>query len=377
MRRIGFILKLLFLGLVVGFLNNCASAPKNTGPEPWTNGISQIRGYSDAQAAGVVYAQDGAKPVVVVAGPIQKGSSKQVQSDARWHIGSITKSFTATLIMKLVDQGKLQLDAPIDTYLTRYSLQMHPQWRALTLRQILSHRAGIRTNASLGVLIRSKSYDPYDGRRRVMSELWVQPLSHPTGRYKYSNIGFVLAGIIAEEVANAPWETLVQREIAAPLSLKSLGFGAPRGAMDPRGHFGGELVSIPVNATNKNSDNPAWMGPAGTIHLTLGDLAKWGQAHVRACRGKFASFLSQASCQQMQTPQSANYGLGWMVKTSNGKNSVWHDGSNTMWYAKISIDVANDTVIAAATNSANNILVENLVDPETARKLVLQNGNFR
>lgn len=372
MGRFGFFLKILALGAVLGVLNNCTIATQNTAPNSPSNGISKIRGYKAAQAAGVAYAANGAAPAVLVAGPIQKGSTKQVQPNARWHIGSITKSFTATLVMQLVDQGKLRLDVPIDTYLARYSDQMHPQWRALTLRQLLSHTAGVPVNASLGVLIRSKSYDPYDGRRRVLSAMWSKPLPSQTGRYQYSNIGFVLAGIIVEEVANAPWETLVQREIATPLSLTSLGFGAPRGGMDPKGHLDVEFVSVPVSATNKNSDNPAWMGPAGTIHLTLGDLAKWGQAHIRACRGQFTSFLSQSSCQQMQTPQSAKYGLGWMIDTSNGQKQIWHDGSNTLWYAKISIDVANDVVIAAATNAANAVLVENLVHRETARRLVSQ-----
>ncbi len=377
MTYIRFGAKSLVLGTVFAILNNCAAAPHNNSPTTPPNGITKVRGYKATQAAGVAYAANGAAPAVLVAGPIQRGSKTQVRPDARWHIGSITKTFTATLIMQLVDQGKLRLDAPIERYLARYSDQMHPQWRALTLRQILSHSAGIRANPSLAVLIASKSYDPYDGRRRVLSQMWSQPLSRPKGRYHYSNIGFVLAGIIVEEVANAPWETLVQREIATPLSLTSLGFGPPKGATDPRGHMDGVVTSIPMDPNSNLSDNPAWMGPAGTIHMTLGDLAKWGQAHVKACRGEFASFLSQSSCKQMQTPQSGVYGLGWMIDTSHGQKQIWHDGSNTLWYAKISIDVANNTVIAAATNSANNTLVENLTRPDIARSLVSQTGQMR
>ncbi len=366
--------KILALILGFGFAAGCSMTPQKTNFQAVPNTISSLKGYDTNFAVGFAVAENNSTPNSWSYGPVQKASKTQVSQNAKWHIGSITKSFTATLIMKLVEKGRLNLDIPINRYLSRYSDDMHPDRRALTLRQLLSHSAGVPANAPLSFLLTTKSLDPYSGRRHVLSQLWDKGLPHTTGRYLYSNIGYVLAGLIAEEVTQTTWETLIINEIASPLSMTSVGFGAPKGATDPKGHFSGLLVAIPVPANNKNSDNPPWMGPAGTLHMSLADLTKWGQAHVKACRGEFSNFLSKSSCQVMQTKTSDTYGLGWVIEGSSTSKRITHDGSNTLWYAKVSLDVTRGTVIAAATNSANSTLVESVIDSASAGQLVSQNG---
>lgn len=314
-------------------------------------------------ALGMAYTTAHTAPQVMVAGRTKKDGAVDVIKDARWHIGSITKSFTATLIMKLVERGQLDLDAPIGKYLRRYNKIMHPDWQALTLRALLTHTAGVPANASRRVLLESIFYEPHRGRRTVLSGLWREPLGGKVGEFNYSNIGYVLVGIIAEEVTNKPWEDLIRTEIAEPLGLDSLGFGAPTGPGDPRGHSSVLGWTKPVSGHDDYADNPAWMGPAGAIHLSVADLAKWGQLHLRACKGELPNFLSAASCRLMQTPNKDDYGFGWVINPPNEDGKViWHNGSNTMWYAMLYLNRTDNTVVAAVTNVAAPRRIDRLAE---------------
>ena len=295
-------------------------------------------------ALGVAIADERSSAQTYTFGARWTGSEEPVAPDAVWHIGSITKSFTATLVLQHVDRGLLSLDAPIGDYLAR-SPEMDPSWRALTLRQLLSHRAGLPANAGIGAMRLRATDDLHHLRRTVLSGLWSKPVT--PGSFVYSNVGYVLAGYVLETVSGETWETLVQTEIAAPLNLTSLGFGPPQGQGDAWGHRSILLLKRPVDPMRKSADNPAWLGPAGTLHMSLADLAKWGQAHLAACAGALPQFLSAEACAAMQTEIADQYGLGWVVP---GDGRIWHNGSNTMWYALLSIDPTRNQIIAAATN---------------------------
>lgn len=296
-------------------------------------------------AQGVAVSEGGIVPRVEVSGPVHKASTAMVSPDAAWHIGSITKSFTATLVMQQVDRGVLDLDASIAIYLPDDAATMDPSWQALTLRQLLSHTAGVPANAGLRAMRMRGADDLHTVRRAVLASLWETPVT--SGSYSYSNIGYVLAGYVLETVTGQTWEDLVRQKIATPLNLTSLGFGAPTGAGTAWGHRNWIVRKTPVDPATKGADNPPWIGPAGTIHLNLADLITWGHAHLAACRGETPDFLSAAACQEMQVVNQDSYGLGWVVMDDE---RYWHNGSNTMWYAVLSIDPARDRVVAAATN---------------------------
>lgn len=149
--------------------------------------------------------------------------------------------------------------------------------------------------------------------------------------------------------------------IAEPLGLTTLGFGAPKGASDPRGHR--RILGFPktVQPMGSGADNPAWMGPAGTIHMSLADLVAWGQAHMQACKGFRPEFLSQESCRLMQTPEHENYGLGWVLSQQDAQDPVvWHNGSNTLWYSLLVMIPEQDLVLAASTNVMDAARIDDL-----------------
>ncbi|MEP4039037.1 serine hydrolase domain-containing protein [Pseudophaeobacter sp.] len=325
-----------------------ASMAQELRPDSVFNGIASENVQFAISAS---YSIGGKAPVVFASGPTEKGGSITVAQDARWHIGSISKSFTSTLVMRLVDRGVLELDVPIGNYLTFFHDEMHPAWELLSLRQLLSHTSGLPANASPRVMRETSGMDAYTGRRVALSSMWGTPPSGQAGKFIYSNIGYVLAGLVIEEVTGASWESTILTEIAQPLGLSSLGFGAPQEPNDPRGHKSVFGFKRSVSPSSPSSDNPKWMGPAGTIHLSLADLATWGQAHIRACAGKTPNFLSQSRCMEMQTPIAADYGLGWAITKSGSSGTiVWHSGSNTMWYALLHIVPQTGLSVAAATN---------------------------
>lgn len=306
----------------------------------------------------VGYIQGAGAPVVAVQGVLFKGTTHPVAPDARWHIGSITKSFTATMIMRLVERGVLSLDAPLGDLLPEFRDEMHADWRRVTLNGLLSHSAGLAANFTRAQMMADFGDDLGAARLRLLRAHWGKPLPGTPGKFNYSNMGYVLAGFVAETRTGQPWQALIRDEIATPLGLKSLGFGPPMGKRDPRGHRGWPPFKRAVDPTDRWADNPAWLGPAGTIHLSMADLLEWGRAHLRACRGELPKFLSTGACAQLHRPVAGDYALGWNVMPVAGLDQpvLTHDGSNTMWYASLSISPEADVVMALTMNQASPVV---------------------
>lgn len=322
------------------------------------------------QALGAAYAFWNDAPTVMVAGPRSRNGGGAVASDAPFHIGSISKSFTATLLMQLAQEGRVSLSTPIGTYLSGPKYPLHPTWAALTLEQLLSHTAGLQVNVPLRLLAKRFAETPIVGRQRVLSELWQKPVPRSAGKMRYSNVGYVLAGVVAEEVMGQSWEDQVHARFGRGLGLTSLGFGAPDAPGAPLGHVSIVGVKKPLAANVPEADNPAWMGPAGTIHLNMADLARWGQVHLQACKGEATRFLRAENCRRLWTPVSRNYGLGWIIEQPKGLGPKrWHNGSNNRWFAVLAVYPEQDLVVATASNHATAQRVTKLED-RVARALV-------
>ncbi len=315
--------------------------------------------FEQVSASGVVamaagFALGDGAPVVTVAGVRFKGSEQPVTADARWHIGSISKSFTATLLARMAERGEVDFDTGLAELLPEYAAELHPDWRSLTLSEILSHSAGLRANFTIRQMISAAGDDLTGERLARLRAHWGRKLPGKRGRFAYSNLGYVLAGFVAETRAGLSWQELTRRDIAAPLGLASLGFGPLRGDADPWGHKRSFFVSRPVDPSRRGADNPAWLGPAGTLHMSLADLLRWGQAHIRACRGEMPDFLSAGACQRLHRPVTEGYALGWAVVRFEGINEPVqaHNGSNTMWVAELAYSAEHDMVLALAMNEA-------------------------
>ena len=172
------------------------------------------------------------------------------------------------------------------------------------------------------------------------------PPKGPAGTtYEYANNGYVVLGAIIERRLDKTWEAAIRERLFEPLKLGSAGFGAPdrEGPGQPSGHTAaadGVLRAFPASGP---SDNPAVLGPAGRVHMTLQDLVLYLAAHRDQ-----SPLLTPDTWRTLHTPPfGGDYAMGWMVQP-NGV--LWHNGSNTLWYAMAAFHPGQGVASAAAAN---------------------------
>jgi CubicO group peptidase (beta-lactamase class C family) len=303
----------------------------------------------------------GDEPVALgAAGVRRKGSPERVTVGDRFHIGSCTKSMSATLLAMLVEEGKLSWTTTLAQTFPDLAESMHPDYRSVTLEQLLSHRAGMPKGLDRGGLwarLRLHRGRPTEARRLLLEGVVAQaPASEPGTEYLYSNAGYAAAGHMAEEVTGASWEELMRKRLFAPLGMTTAGFGAPgRGKVldEPRGH---RRSGDPVEP-GPRADNPPAIGPAGTVHCSLGDWAKYIRLHLRGARGD-APMLGPATFDKLHTPRGdePKYALGWLVveRRWGGGEVLTHAGSNTMWFAVSWLAPKRDFAVLVACNQGGD-----------------------
>lgn len=323
----------------------------------FTERIEHIRTATNVPAVGGALFTSRAIEPAVVTGVRKIGDSTPVTSLDLWHIGSMTKSFTSTLMGIYVERGVMKWT---DTLGDVLGAERARKFAPVTLAEILSHRGGVPANPSQADMLAGlQSKDSLTVQRRVVVEhaLAGEPLSAPGATFLYSNIDYILAGVILEEKTGKAWETLVRDEVLTPMKLTSAGFGPPgntAGITQPRGHRAQGTTLIPVEP-GVFADNPAFLGPAGTLHMSIADLARWGQEHLRGERG-VDGVLKASTVQRIHTPpvSDADYAFGWVVQTRNGARVIWHNGSNTMWYAVVAFNAAADRGVVLVSNGSVN-----------------------
>ena len=273
------------------------------------------------------------------AGVRRAGGAEKLQFKDTMHVGSCTKAMTATLCAMLVEEGKLSWTTTIPQALPQLKGDIHPDYRAVTLEQLLTHRAGLPGDLTAGQMLgiaRNFGGSPVAARRRLVKDVLSRPPVHaPGSEYLYSNAGYTTAGHMIETVAGTPWEGLISRRLFQPLKMSTAGFGAPgkKGPVDqPRGHTAAGLPSEP----GPLADNPPSIGPAGTVHCSIGDWSKFIALHLGA-RGD-ARLLKADTLTRLHTPAAGpgdSYAMGWAVaeREWGGGTVLTHAGSNTLWYA--------------------------------------------
>lgn len=292
----------------------------------------------------------------------QKNGESKVTRNDKWHIGSITKSMTATMIGRLVDKGYFSFDDPIAELLPSKIQEIDPAWHNVKLIDLLHHTSGASANFGPTTLLNNKfeSQNEVDEARRtaVFKTLAKAPAHAPNTKFEYSNIGYTIAGTIATQVTGKSWEKLMHEELFDPLGLESAGFGAPMGEQ-PWGHTKTLwLFTNPVDPTKHVADNTPIMGPAGTVHMSIEDLARYGQMHLQAAKGD-TQFLSASTSKRLHTASdltisNENYAAGWVLVPLQPPlqgEAIFHNGSNTMWYAFLAVAPQYDLVAAFVTNT--------------------------
>ncbi len=335
------------LGLVLG-LRPIASQEPSLGAR-----LETLRTQSNLPAvAGATFSSADVSAVSAM-GVRRLGDPTPVTPDDLWHIGSITKSFTSLLMARFVERGEMSWTSTLGDMLGPRAGKFAP----VTLSQLLSHRAGLPANVLPGkvaaVLQGAPTVD-VQRHRLIDAALATDPTAAPGAAFLYSNLGYIIAGGLLESKAKKTWEDLVRDEVLSPLGLASAGNGPP-GVRDlisqPRGHrraSSGTLIPVEPGVA---ADNPPYLGPAGRLHMTVSDLARWGQAHLRGERGQ-DSIVKADTFKRLHLPESGAYAMGWVSQTTPDRRVVWHNGSNTCWYAIVAFDAAADRGVAIVTNGS-------------------------
>ncbi|MGW2859867.1 serine hydrolase domain-containing protein [Streptomyces sp. NPDC001205] len=264
-------------------------------------------------------------------------------ADVQYRIGSITKTFTAVLVMRLRDEGLLDLGDPLEKHLPGTAAG------GATIAQLLSHTAGLAAESPAPWWERT----PGGLRPELSDVLGDHSQVHPAGRlHHYSNPGYTLLGSLVEAVRGVPWEEALRTEILEPLGLDRT---TPQPVYP---HAGGWAVHPWADVLlPEPSEDLGLMAPAGQLWSTAADL----------CR--FAVFLAEgdervlcaASVAEMRTPAVApepggwdsGYGLGLQLVRSGGRELAGHTGSLPGFVAGLWVSVADGVAAVALSNATS------------------------
>ena len=285
----------------------------------------------------------------------KRGDPTPVTVNDKYHIGSCAKAMTATLAGILVERGVLSWETQLGEVFP--DIEIHPGYRQATLKQLLSHTAGMPGNK----FVASGGYDddeeddmpdgltPTEERAFLVSDLLKRNPPYTPGEvYDYANVGYSVAGAVLEQLTQTPFETLLERELFVLLGVTSAGFGAagtPGQVDEPWGHDPEPVEPGP------EADNPIYMSPAGTVHMTITDFAKHAAFHLTG----EPPLLKRETLELLHTPILDDYALGWGVIRSEwaGGVGLTHAGSNTLSYAVIGLALSKSKAVVCATNQAD------------------------
>jgi CubicO group peptidase (beta-lactamase class C family) len=316
-----------------------------------SSALNALREKHQVPALAAAAMHDGELVALGVSGMRQFGQGDPVTTNDLWHIGSCTKSMTATLAGILVDEGKARWDMKIADVLPELKGKLDASWREVTLEQLLVQRSGAPGNAppDLWQTAGKRQGTELQQRLAFVTGLIARPTEVPAGtKFVYSNQGYTIAGAMLERLAKKPYAELLREKVFIPLGMKSGGFGGP-GPNQPRGHDGKPGAFTPMAA---DFDNPPAITPAGRVHCTLADYARYASWHARGPL-QDVKLMSDATFQKLHTaPPGGSYAMGWIVteRPWAGGTALWHNGSNTKWYCVMWIAPQKGDAYVAMTN---------------------------
>jgi CubicO group peptidase (beta-lactamase class C family) len=308
-----------------------------------------------------------------VTGTRKAGTEVAATIDDQWHLGSDTKAMTAVIIATFVERGKLTWETTLGDVFTELGAGFPSDFRAITVTQLLSHYAGLPPNLAWRQLAQSASTLPEQRLKALKSAATTTLTSRPGTKFEYSNLGYVLAGAVAERVGGKPWEELMREIVFTPLGMTSCGFGGlgTPGTIDqPWPHTAN---GQPTSSNGPAIDNAAVLGPAGTVHCSIADWSKFIADQLRGARGERA-LLKTETYKALHTPQfGGTYAFGWGVTSRvwSGGTVFQHSGSNTMNFCVVWVAPLRDMAVLAVTNQAGDAAAQ-AVDEAVAAMIRLQ-----
>lgn len=275
---------------------------------------AQVQSYVTAgRFQGVVLAARDGKPLLHRGfGPASIEWNIPAGPDTRFRLGSVTKQFTGMAVLLLEEQGKLSTSDPIRKHIP----EAPAAWDQITIHHLLTHTSGIPSFTSLPDYLKTNALPapPLETMKRVAG----LPLEfEPGARFKYSNTGYTLLGVIIERAAGMDYEAYLRKHILSPLEMNATGY-----------HHNNVIVPRMASGYSRGVKGPV---PAGFIHMsiphaagalysTTEDLLKWDAALRRG------AILSKASYEKYFKPEKEGYAYGWVVREQDGVLTQSHGG---------------------------------------------------
>jgi len=278
--------------------------------------------------------------VIVEKGYGYKNKSTKALNDTNtiFQIGSITKQFTAAIILRLLEQHKLSLQDSLTKYIPDY-----PNGNKITIENLLTHTAGIFNYTNDAAFMVNETTHPIR-RDSLINRFKYKPLDFPPGqKFSYSNSGYILLGYIIEKVTGQSYFQVVREQIFQPLHMDHTGFDFTH-LNSPDKAIG---YTSPESTTPANIVDSSVSFAAGAIYTTVGDLYKWDRALLAG------RIISPASQEKAYTPHLAQYGYGWMIGVVDGKRVVEHGGGITGFVSDIRRIPEDETCIVILDNQPN------------------------
>jgi CubicO group peptidase (beta-lactamase class C family) len=262
-------------------------------------------------------------------------------TDSVFHIGSITKIYTATLIMQHVDEGLLDLDAPLTKVLPELTLRDDE----ITVRHLLTHTSGIDGDVFTDFGRGDDAIEKY-----VSALPGEAQLHRPGATWSYCNSGFVLAGRVIEKLTGTTWDRALRERLLDPLGLTHTGT-LPEEALLHRAAIG-HLHGTPAPAWHL----PRAIGPAGIISATVGDVLAFARMHLRGGDGRLSErSVAAMAAHEVDVPNPEtlgdSWGLGWVRMGWDGRRLIGHDGNTIGQSAYLRVLPDEDLAVVLLTNS--------------------------
>ena len=311
------------------------------------------------------------------AGVINVDTAVSTTTDSVFQIGSISKLFTGTLIMQLVDEGLVDLDAPIRSYLPEFTVLDGEASRTVTVRQLLCHSSGIEGD----YFVNSGRGDESVARLQDMGSLLPQ-LFPPGERMSYCNFGYAMLGRIIEVLTRESFDVAISKRIFGPLGMTH-SLTLPEETVRFRTAIG-HVPHPKKKGVNVQSPMP-WLSigqkaAGATPSMSVGDLMKFVDMHLRRGRSRdgkrILSARSVAAMQrrQIRLPRNApraavGWGLSWILCNWSNSRVIGHDGGTVGQYSFLRILPKKKLAVALLTNGGDALCLYEAIFEQTFEKL--------
>jgi CubicO group peptidase (beta-lactamase class C family) len=302
-------------------------------------------------------------------------------------IGSVTKSFTSSLIGMLSAEGKLDIDKPAHTYFSNLSFYNDNMNNAITLRHMMSHQTGLPRHDYSWYFFSTNSRDSMVQRIRYQ-----EPTAGVREKWQYNNFMFTAQGWIAEKITNKSWEQNIKEKIFTPLNMTRSNFSTAELGKIEDASFGYTLLKDSI-IKKMNYYNIDAMGPAGSINSSANEMANWLITWIYGGKFKGKEIIPFQHAAEAITPQAitggglpskekpdiyfSTYGFGWMMSSYRGHYRVEHGGNIDGFSASASFfptDSIGIVVLSNQNGSAVPGIVRNIIS-DRLLKLTPYNWN--